>query len=165
MKAGFLAARTVQTKVQMWSTRITQWSMLEEKMNWGEALGRYLGSMSPLLVSWSATASIVGIDKKFVSAFALVQDQSVVSLASYHSKIIDNLSRFSYREWPLLPSLQSIMPSNRTSNSLPLPSKNGICHRDFRIDDAEAQRCHHRLILCRILHPTNSSAPQFVTRM
>ena len=35
------------------------------------------------------------------------------------------------------------MPSNRTSDSAPLLLKSGIYHRDFQIDDEEAQCCRH----------------------
>jgi hypothetical protein len=71
---------------------------------WGGPSWRYLGSISPFLVFRSTRASIVGIVKTFVSVI-LVQDQSVLSLALYHSKIIDNLLSFCHREWllPLFP--------------------------------------------------------------
>lgn len=79
------------------------------------------------------------------------------------SKIIDNLSSFCHREW-LLPLLQSGLPSNRTSDSAPLPLKSGIYHRDFQIDE-EAQCCRHSLMLCRILHSYEFLCPRFVSRM
>ena len=126
----------VQTRVQMRSTRINGWSMLKEKMNWEEALKKYLRSISPFLMSKSTTA---GIDKTCIPC-----------------KIIERL---------LLPPLLPSMPSNRTSDSAPLPLKNGICHRDFQTDDAEAQRCCHRLMLCRILYFYEFLCSQFVIRM
>ena len=62
------------------------------------------------------------------SVLVIIQDQSVLPLASYYGKIIDNPSRFLYREW-LLILLQSGMLSDRTSDSAPLPWKSGIYHR------------------------------------
>ena len=57
------------------------------------------------------------------------------------------------------------MPSNRTSDSSPLPLKSGIYHRDFQIDGEEDQCCRHSLMLCRILDPYEFLCARFVNRM
>ena len=155
--AGLLETRMVQMKV-MRSTRIRGWSMLEEEMNWECPREISWISWLPFLVLWSTKALIVGHSQNNLSRFLFWSKFSQFRLWLYTtSKIIDNLSSFCYREW-LLPLLQSGMSSNRISDSAPLPLKSGIYHRHFQIDDEEAQCCRHSLMLCRILHPTNSSA-------
>jgi hypothetical protein len=118
--------------------------------------------MSPSLVLWSTKALIVGIVKTICPS-SCPGPRSVNSVFGFIPQDNRPPSSFCHREW-LLPSLQSDMPSNRTSDSAPLPLKSGIYHRDFQIDE-EAQCCRHSLMLCRILHSYEFLRSRFVSRM